>query len=1492
MMNCLTHAQKRIWYIEKIYPNTSLYNIGGTVRIKGYVDFNLLEAALNIFIKKNEGVRLQIVEQNGEGMQYVSEFKEQSIDFLDFSTYNDSIGSFEKWVEENARKPFELYEKPLFYFALFKICDNLNGYLVKFHHIIADGWSMNVMTKQICDVYSRLIKAEEVTDALEFSYLEYIEQEKKYMGSDRFKKNRDFWLEKFKSLPEHFIDKGFEGTTGRRVTFTINESMSKGIKARSLENKYSLNTFFTAAFILYIHKITQQNDIVIGTPVLNRSGQKEKRMIGMFTSTMPFRINVDVKSTLAEFMDSVNRKLMECYFNQKYPYDILVHDLELKKKGYSGLFDMCVNYYNTHLDNKLNGASIENIEFYNGNQIYALQMVIKDWAETENLTVDFDYKVDRYNEKQIQELYKRLCIIIEGFLNNSTQKISETCLLTKEERNCLLYEFNSTSLYYPKDKSVCRLFEEQASRNPDKISISFEGIELTYSELNKKASKIAGSLRDKEVGHEVIVGIMASHSIELVAGILGIMKAGGAYLPIDPVYPNDRIEFMLKDAGTKLLLTDIPDREISFGGEVVDIRGLASADSKKEFIDSDNKPGDLAYVIYTSGSTGKPKGVMVEHQGLTNYIWWAKEVYTRHENEVFALYSSISFDLTVTSIFTPLISGGMIAVYRDEGEEFILYKILLENRVSIIKLTPAHLYLLKDMDNNNSSVKRMILGGEDLKTALSMEIFKCFGGDIEIFNEYGPTETVVGCMIYKFKPEENKGVSVPVGVPAANAQIYVLDKFLNPVPVGETGEMYISGDGVARGYLGREGLTMEKFPNNPFIPGKRMYKTGDLARFLDNMNIEYLGRADRQVKLRGYRIELEEIENCLLKIDYIKDTVVTILTDSSGSIYLCAYLIMQGELQVEKITEYLSGFLPWYMIPRKFVALEQFPLTVNGKVDRNSLPVPEIDQKKSGSSFESVNGPEGEFITIVKEILQIQEIDLNDHFYQLGGDSIKAIQIASKLTEAGFKIKVKDILSNPVFGDMLKHVQVSEKLLEKKPCEGSILSTPITEWFFSKDFKNINYWNQSVLLELSEDIALGTIKNVINMIILHHDSLRINYDPPNRRLFYNPSYLTSELKVEIKDLSEYSYEEQKYWLKIIGEEIKSSFNIENKLLFGACLFDLGEQGKRLLLTAHHLVIDVVSWRIILQDIAALFEKIKNNKPLSLTKKSHSYQKWASELTSIGRDIVLTQRNYWNSCLDSTFDFPADFYPEDEYMEEKCVSERYLSEEDTRKLIFSANEAYKTEVSEILAIALSLSLGTFKKSNEIVIQLEHHGREELFENVDLTATVGWFTSIYPVSLNIEGKNISEKIKSLKEQLRQVPNKGIGFGILKYLLNDFDDKFKDEKQIRFNYLGDFNNTFANPYFKMAKEDVGEEKAAENHLEVLIDIMAMVIDGRMEIKLLYSKKRFKSDTIERFADCYMEQLKEVLEHCSNRESTEFSPSDFDAADLSQGDLDALFL
>ncbi|WP_253735759.1 amino acid adenylation domain-containing protein [Paenibacillus sp. FJAT-26967] len=1481
----LTHPQKRIWYVENIYPGTSIHNIGGLIKIYGPVDFSLLEEAINQFIRLNEAVRIRVVEQDGSVQQTVTEYRRRTFPLIDFMALESDV---DDWVSAEFAKPLALDGEYLYDFALVRISETESAYLTKFHHIISDGWSFQLMTTHINQIYTQLMQGEEVRQESRPTYLDYIEQENKYLSSPRFMKNKRYWNNKFDHIHDVDLQNTAIGTAGNRKKFSISRPASDSIREFARTHHISLNTFFVATMLLYLHKTNQQNRLLIGTPVLNRTGAKEKNTFGMFTSTMPFLIDIEREISFSSFIDNVNQELIQCYFHQKYPYNLLVQDLQLQQRGLDQLFQICVNYYNTAFDRKFGpGWKMQQIEVNNGNQLYSLQLIVTEWSSDEELELYFDYKKGDYTEKQIDEIHDRLLYLTDQVLSRPDAVLKDLQLLLPDERTKLLYTYNTTDCEYPSHKTILQLFEEQAGRAPDRIAVSHMGQSLTYRELNERANRLARTLLERGVSPHTPAAVMGRHSLSIVVGIWAVIKAGMAYLPIDPDYPKERIEYILKDSGSSLLLTSGKEWEqLSYKGEV-----LALDDERLYNKGGNNLPvmstaDDLVYMIYTSGSTGNPKGAMIEHRGLVNYIWWAAKTYIRSENDVFALYSSIAFDLTVTSIFAPLISGCRIEIYEDDGRDFIVKRIVEDNKATVIKLTPAHLALIKDMDFSAYTVRTFIVGGEDLKCSLARDIYENSRGGIEILNEYGPTETVVGCMIYRYDPAGDEGVSVPIGQPIDNVQIYLLDEQLEPVPNGSVGEIYISGDGVARGYLYRDELTQERFLSNPFLMGKRMYRTGDLAVRHENGSIVYLGRIDHQVKIKGYRIEMGEIEHQLLEIDGIEKAVVMDRTGEDGQQQLAAYYVARGPLTALELRMKLAEVLPSYMIPAYFVRLDQLPLTPNGKVDRRLLPDPEqyIETSDTGRT----SGVETMLMDIFQDVLRLKEITVQDNFYRLGGDSIKAIQIVSKVKSAGYQLKVQQIMSYPVIRELAVLIEINSAApIEQGPSHGEVKPLPITSWFFTRQWNNPHYYAQSVLLRLTQTVTMDQLHDALFALISHHDTLRLQVDAG--RLVYR-TVGREDVELAHFDLAGIPEDERAAALKKQAETFKASVRLGQGMLFKALVFDEGNHGQRLLLTAHHLIVDGVSWRVMLEDLDRLLKAGLSGSVVTLPNKTHSIQIWSDAIDAYGSERALEHLDYWKSVAENAEDsLAADFPSDDDRLAVCDTLIRELSEQETSKLLGEANTAFRTHAGDLLVASLAMAVSAITGKNKITIELEGHGREELFENMDVSRTVGWFTSLYPVNLLMAETKTAGIIKSIKGQLRSIPNKGIDYGILAYGSGSIPKT--GGSLLRFNYMGEIDNHLHSPVLAIAGDDTGRDTCPSNRLSCLADVVAMITDRRLQIRMTYSTAMFSRDTMDELIQVFMQRLAEVIQLGSDRGQADFTPSDFETVKLAQEELDVLF-
>lgn len=898
----LTRSQYLMWLGQKLNPQVPLYNMIQTFTIEGELQPARFERALQALIASSDALRTAIDEVDGVPQQRVLTTVPVALEFLDFSALPDPEPAYRRWVDERSVRLFDL-NKPLFDTALMKLGASRCVWYLNQHHLITDGWSGVVVFKRLADFYTEDEGGLNDVPLLP-QYADYVDYERANRESSAFQKANAYWQDRVAtpSEPLVFYESAVPKRTARteRIVYDLGLERSQKLKTIAGEKDvqgFSLDLTLFNIFVMivnaFVHRVSGSQDIVIGTPFHNRPTAAFKDTVGLFIEIGPQRVTVTEEDTFISLLRIVNRETMT--------------GLRFVQPGISSAalnrsYEVLLNYINVSFPDFAGmPVKVDWLHGGYGDSNHSFRLQVHDFDAAGSFMLHFDFNCNIFDEERRERAIRHFLQLVDVFIEDRYQLIGKVSLLSEQERQQKLVSFNQTTRPYPSESTIVTLFEQQVNRTPNAVAVEHDGQRLTYAELNTRANQLAHLMRGYGVGADTLVPIVMEHSLEVVVTILGILKAGGAYVPVDPAYPKERLAFMLDDIahsvqGIKLAAITQPHLSHLLPENVT----VISLDNTWQAIEnqptsnpvSTITPDNLAYAIYTSGSTGKPKGTLIEYRGLVNYIWWAKNYYQQGETLDFPLFSSLSFDLTVTSIFVPLTSGGRIVVYReDDGSRGMsILKVIEDNKVDIIKLTPAHLSLIKNMNLGVTRIRKFIVGGEDFKTELAKTISDAFGGQVDIYNEYGPTETVVGCMIHWFDPAADTLPSVPIGTPVDNAQIYVLDTYLNPVTTGIVGEMYIGGDGVARGYLNRPDLTAERFIPNPFKPGERMYKTGDLARWLPTGRLEFLGRADHQVKIGGARIELAEIEARLLAHPDIRECVADVFqfkqdSDSQSLIY-------------------------------------------------------------------------------------------------------------------------------------------------------------------------------------------------------------------------------------------------------------------------------------------------------------------------------------------------------------------------------------------------------------------------------------------------------------------------------------------------------------------------------------------------------------------------------------------------------------------------------
>jgi amino acid adenylation domain-containing protein/non-ribosomal peptide synthase protein (TIGR01720 family) len=1133
---------------------------------------------------------------------------------------------------------------------------------------------------------------------------------------------------------------------------------------------------------------------------------------------------------------------------------------------------------------------------------------------SEGMYYSLNYNTDIYSEEQVKRMLSHLEQLLETISTQTQTAITAYDILTQEEKTYLLETLNDTKADYPKDKTIVDLFEEQVKHTPENTALKFKDKELSYRELNEQANQLAHYLiQNYTIQPDELIGIELERSEWMVIGILAIIKSGGAYVPIDPEYPKQRKSFIKEDANLKLIINE------------QELQKFKEANKNKEYPSTNPNiklsPNNLMYVIYTSGSTGNPKGCMLEHGGLVNRLTTIWHTLNFGNDERILQSTTFTFDVSLSELIMPLLKGAS-SILIDKNTLLNpkeLVALIHKERVTSIHAVPGLLDLLIDdnyfINGNYKELRRAVSAGEPLSESLLQDWHNKTG--ISLFNYYGPTETSIYVLGYQTDSSDN---SVHIGKPLPNTQAYLLDNTHHLVPFGSIGEICIGGVGLARGYLNREDLTKEKFITNPYNPSERLYRTGDLGRWREDGNLEYLGRIDDQVKIRGYRIELGEIEQAISSHKASGQAVVIARAiNNATDKELIAYTT--GEATAEELKSYLKERLPSYMVPNYYVKLESIPLTSNGKVDRKALPDPEGTGMQQATYIAPTTETEKQLVEIWSEVLRAkeEEIGLESDFFALGGDSIKAIQIVARLRNAGYELKISDVMGSSRLQDMATKLKPLSRKIDQGAVEGEVVLSPIQRAFLANAFAKGSIaekqlFHQSFMLCFSGGLNIEETRVIIEKLIAHHDVLRMRYEQTEEGEWkqYNGGlqgdyYVLEEvsLPISIKD-----QQKKESFFAAQGNSLKQRIGFKEGPLLGVGLYhDTEANESHLLLSIHHIVIDLVSWRILFEDIDTLLNQYRKGKKLTLPEKTDSYRYWMEQSKEYAQGYLLErQRTYWEQKQTAKTDtIPVqDTKGKNTFAVSKRVG-FVLSKEETALVQQGMNAKNKVETNAMLLAALSRALKNIFGVEQVRVLLEGHGREEYLEQTDISRTVGWFTSMYPFVLSSKQETI-ESVLLLQDSLTQVPDKGVGYGPLRYLSDNPLPQMEDA-QVTFNYLGDFtreekdktdtastpikqsatknttNNTFSYSAYSHGL-DVHPNLIRESELEV----SGQSENGCLQMSIQYSAARMNAQQMQQLAEQYKAQLLKLSEELVQYDKTLQLPGSFTYKGLSLEQITAL--
>ncbi|WP_409274914.1 non-ribosomal peptide synthase/polyketide synthase, partial [Pseudomonas sp. KCJK9111] len=1521
----LSFAQERQWFLWQLEPGSSASHIPTALRLRGHLDTQALQQAFDALVARHETLRTTFVMKDERPCQHVHGSLPIAIEPLHLPATlapEHQHAQVQALIEQQIARPFDLEHGPLVRLGLLRVADDEHVLVMVQHHIVSDGWSMQVMVDELMQLYLGLVHGRAVQlPALPIQYADYAIWQRRWMEAGGSEQQLAYWREQLGAhqpvleLPTDRPRAAQPSLRGARFDLPIDKALSEALQALAQQQQVTLFMLLLASFQVLLHRYTGQTDIRVGVPNANRNRVETDRLLGFFVNTQVLRADVRGALAFPALLQQVKQTVLGAQAHQDLPFEQLVEALQPDRSlSHNPLFQVMYNHQRQGRDpraQQVPGLDIEGLFWESHSASFDLTL---DTVEGEDgLWASLTYACDLFDAATIERLGGHWLTLLRGLVADPSRCVAALPMLAVDEHEHLHAVRNAPDLRHADGPLVHERIAQWAAQTPQATALLFGEQRMSFAQLDQQANRLAHALVTAGVGPEVLVGIALERGLEMVVSLLAVLKAGGAYTPLDPQYPRERLAYLMQDSGMALLLSDsaliqrlpVPDGLATLALDHMDL-AAQPCHAPANAAQADN----LAYVIYTSGSTGLPKGVAVAHGPIAMHCRAIAERYEMTPADCELHFMSFAFDGAHERWLTPLTHGASLLI-RDPQlwtpEQ--TYAAMHAHGVTVAAFPPVYLQQLAEhaeRDGNPPPMRVYCFGGDAVSEA-SYAMARRALRPTYIINGYGPTETVVTPLIWKAGEQDSCGAAyAPIGDRVGERRAYVLDADLNLLPLAIPGELYLGGQGLARGYLKRPALTAERFVPDPFGNGARLYRSGDRVSLRSSGIIDYLGRIDRQVKVRGFRIELGEVEARLLAVPGVREAVVVAQAGPSGQ-QLVGYVVSDDASQLapdhqaqaerrESIKRCLKVDLPDYMVPTHVQLLERMPLTPNGKIDRQALPAVDLTQLQ-GQHVAASSPLEQALVQIWQAVLKVPQVGVTDNFFELGGDSIISIQMVSRARQAGIVLSPKDLFLHQTVQALAGVARFGEVAhIDQGPVAGSLPLLAIQRWFFAQGIADAHHWNQSVLLAPTQALQPRALEAALQALVLHHDALRLRFDA-QAGLAWHRAPAQQQSAEEQAPLLWHATVARGQALTALCEQAQRSLDLHQGPLLRAVLAELDDGSQRLLLVVHHLVVDGVSWRILFDDLQQAYSQCLAGEALSLPAKTTAYKHWAERLQALAQTPALAEQlPYWQAQVAGAADHLPGARPHASLEKRHaCTVHTRLDDTLTRQLLQHAPAAYRTQVNDLLLTALTRVICRWTGQASALIQLEGHGREALFDEVDLTRTVGWFTSAFPVRLD-DAADVTDAIKRVKQQLRAIPDKGIGYGALRYMGSAQSQAALNglaEPRITFNYLGQFDGSFASDQgalFMPASEDAGAEQRAEAPLGNWLSINGQVYAGQLRLGWTFSEAMFERSDIERLAQDYARELNQLVAHCLLPGSAGVTPSDFPLAMLDQPQLDAL--
>jgi len=1505
----LSFSQQRLWFLYKMYGPSHTYNIPEALRLTGKLDIHALTHALQSLVARHEALRTYFIMEDDKVLQSILPHIDLTINIENLTDQpaTQRIELMQQCADHEAQQPFHLEQDNLFRIRLLRLGPHDHVLLFTLHHIIADGWSKAILTRELSHLYQPGNHTVTALPPIRIQYPDYAYWQHQHFSGDAVKHLTDYWLERLQnlpallSLPLDYARPKQQTMRGNSYFFELPAQQSKALKQLAQQHECSLFMVLLTIFKVLLYRYTKQPDIVVGTNVANRDQTELENTVGFFVNTLVLRTQLDNNPNFIELLSRVKETALGAFNHQAMPFEKLVEALQPERNlAYTPLVQVMFLLQNVCMTQPgLPGLQLESLPVKRDSAKFDLSLI---FTETDGiLQGEVEYNLDLFSKHSIERLAQHWKILADNILSTPHHPINTLGLTNDHMRWQVTQVFNQTPQKLNSQDTIVNRFQKIVDQHKHITAVTDQQHGLTYTELNQRANRLAHRLLQQDKQTEQIVGICLDRNIDLVSGLLGILKSGAAYVPLDAEHPEARLAFQIQDSKLTTLVTQ---QKYRAKFETL----ITSQDMQLIFLDDSElykqpdhnpeveiHPQQLAYAIYTSGSTGQPKGTLIEHGSVINLVDALHDlVYHRYLDPIrVALVANVIFDASVQQVFGALLHGHRLHLIDEETRRdgWRLAAAFEQHQITVVDCTPSLLSMMVTAGfpwTDECALDYLLVGGEPLATEL-VQRFYAQQARTTLINVYGPTECCVDVSAYPIDRHALPSSEIiPLGRPLRNTQLYVLDATLSPVPIGVPGEIYVAGPGLSRGYLHRPELTTRHFVSvpelTPELTEARLYRTGDQARWLADGRLQFLGRLDDQVKIRGHRIELAEIENQLCKHPAVQNAAVSV-EDNHGQPQLAAYIVSSTPLSVESLHDYLAQHLATYMLPSQFLSLPELPLTTSGKIDRKKLsashsvkPLP-ITEK----TYLAPQKPTEKVLAEVWQgVLGIDKISIEDNYFHLGGDSIKALQIVARLQQLGWHMDMREIFAHPTIDQLACHIKPSENNKNINKPATDHLSAPLSaiqQWFFDNFQGRREHYNQTALFKTNQALSTSHLKTALQTLVANHSALRMRFfheDNQWRQQIVNqsatPILQTVDLRQAHKPLDALTQH---------ATQVQANFDLTSGLLLQAVLYQLAD-GQRLLLTAHHLVVDAVSWRILLADLHQSYLSLVDKKPIELVPPHTSFIEWSLAINHYANTELSSEIAYWQQQeslgVKQSYSSPSNQLPPDEITsDEKQTIEVELDARQTSLLISQAHVAYNTHADELLITALLIALTKLNVQRPTLL-LEKHGRENLITQLDISKTVGWFTSFHPVHFDIDQtQHLSQQIKIVKETLRKVPQHGIGYGLLRYLKQAPKNiNFTPLPEISFNYLGQLDADFNGELLSLASENVGPPIDPSTPAMQAIEVLAFILDGKLKIQLTKTGAIPINLTI--LSQHIMQQLQHIMAHVMAKKDAELTPADID--------------